>query len=236
MKSVSIFFILLGLSLSSCVTILKAPFDSDTLGSNPLKTLPGSPSGDELTYISNIENRLEIISWDGSNSLEIANVSPVGRPSGHSTWTSFRSTNTNFTSSVTYNWSGQANFTNSGGDFIMDFMDGMGGHMVRLMLSPRGELRYTTDYVNELPIGTVSLNTKHGFTVTCNKLSRTFNIRLSQSGSSIEADNLGFLDFGQTFAVNAHPMLSFNYGSGSNPQQTYIVDDIIISRPRRRGE
>ena len=33
-------------SYPSCTTALKADFESDTLGANPLQTLPGDSSGD----------------------------------------------------------------------------------------------------------------------------------------------------------------------------------------------
>jgi hypothetical protein len=49
------------LFVSGCTSKLSATFESDVIGNLPDKKLPGSPAGDAISYVPEIETQLKVI-------------------------------------------------------------------------------------------------------------------------------------------------------------------------------
>ena len=227
--------LIVALSHSSCTTVLKANFESDTLGSNPLKTLPGDPSGDEMTYISEIENRLEIVNWEGSKSLEIGNITPLDDPTFATTYTSFISRSSPFTRPVTYSWNGQLD-SNNGRRLLINFSAGTGisGTMSAMKIEPNGAFSYSTDFINYTFIGTIELDQPHTFIVSFDKSTKLFSVSVFQSGENISTQGLPFISTSGPFPSPTKFRISFNFGETDNPPSidlghNYTIDNLAIA-------
>jgi hypothetical protein len=221
--------------LSSCTNKLTAKFESDTLGSLPDKTLPGSPSGDAISYAAEIETQLEVIaspSNSAQKSLEYKSVAPSGSIGGHSSWLGFRATSTNFAKAITFVWTAQKNFNVGGPDLYIDCSDGSGVVAARIVLRKNGDVFLVDDIAANTGnnIGSIPNNETHTFLVTVDLPNEIYNISVIKSSGNISNNGHALLTENVALYHNpANPSVSFKYDYFSSSQQ-YKIDEVFINR------
>ena len=188
-----------------------------------------------MTYISDIENRLEVVTWNGDKALEISNITPSGSPSFGSTYTAFISRSGPFTRPVSYSWNGQFN-SNFGRDFLISFSSGsgIGGIMTTMKIKPNGQLYYSTNFVNEILLGTIDLNQPHTFIITFDKNTRLFGLSVTQPSETILAQEHPFREGSGPFPSTTRFRISFNFTETDNDpsinlNHDYLLDDLLIA-------
>ena len=219
---------------SNCSSLLSAKFESDSIGGDPNKTLPGSPSGDEMTYVTEVENQLTILVTPGyptQKSLEYQSIFPTGSVSPGSGWITFKGKSSNFSKPITFTWTAQKSFSSSAQYMYIDISDGSGILAARLKILANGDLLNVTQIFDGTGdvLGNIPNNQRHTFLVTVNLNSGTFNISVVQPGNDINVQNINVLSQVTSFHNPARPSVSFQYDGYGN-SQTYLVDEVLISR------
>lgn len=236
-KNSSVLFIPALFFITSCTSILTAKFESDTVGSLPDKTLPGNPSGDEITFISEIEGQLEVVSSTASGSskaLQYKGNSISSSVSGHSAWLGFKAKSSNFAKPVTFLWSARRNFPSSGADLFVDISDGSGILAARIKISHDGTVSLISDLVSGagIDIGTLPNTEQHTFTVTVDLSKGSYNIGILKSSGNINRSDVPLITSNiASFHNPARPTVSFKYGHYIS-SFTYIIDEVFINRKK----
>jgi len=233
--NISISLVLLLLTFANCTSLLTAKFESDTVGNLPNKTLPGNPSGDEITYVSGIEGQLEVVASPASGSskaLEYKGTSISGDVSGHSAWLGFKAKSSNFAKPVTFFWSARRSFPSSGANLIIDISDGSGVVAARIRLSHDGTVRLITNIVTSdgNDIGTIPNNEQHTVSVTVDLSNGVYSFGVLKSSGNFNSNNVPLLTPNIASYHNpARPTASFKYDNYISTFN-YIIDEIFINR------
>ncbi len=223
------------LALTSCTNKLTAKFESDTIGSLPDKTLPGSPTGDAITYISEIETQLKVIatiSHPSEKSLEYKSVAPSGSVSGHSSWLGFNAVSTNFAKPVTFLWTAQKNFNSGGPDLYIDCSDGSGIVAARILILSNGHVILVNNIATNAgdDVGVIPNNESHTFMVTVDLPNSVYNISVLKTAGNITVNGHTLLTTNIASYHNpANPTVSFKFDPFSSSQQ-YVIDEVFINR------
>jgi hypothetical protein len=221
--------------LSGCTSLLTAKFESDTIGSLPNKTLPGNPTGDEISFATEIENQLEVIATPAASakSVEYRGNPPAGSISGHNAWISFKAKSSNFVNPVTFVWSGRiASLTSE--SLSIDLSDGSGVVAARIRIEDNGTVILVTDIAANtgIDIGTIPDDVVHTFVVTVILSSGIYNVSVLKSGGNLERQNVPLLTSNIAAYHNpARPTASFKY-SGYISSNHYILDEVFIRRKK----
>ncbi len=228
----------LSLSFHSCTTLLQANFEADALGADPNKSLPGSPNGDDLNYIAQIENRLNIIRWETSNALEISNFAPTGdSPDIIATETTFFSREGSFSNPINYAWNGQFN-SNMGMSLLINLgvLSGTRKNMTSLRLSPEGQLFYFRSSQEEEALTTIETGNPHTFIISFDRNTRLFDLEIIQTSGSEIFRNLPFSQGSGPFPPTGRFLIIFDFerpSSGSVrsfPGHNYVLDNLSVSQ------
>lgn len=232
---ISIAGLLAILLLSNCSSLLTAKFESDPIGSDPDKTLPGNPTGDEITYANEISNQLEIIVTPGKpseKSLSINNVAPTGSISGHSDWLGFKSKSTNFSNPITFTWTGVQTFLSSAPYLLVDISDGSGVVAARLKFQGNGDVILVDDIVsgNGLNVGSINSGERYSVLLTVRLADKKYNISILKPSGDIVVNNHTILTDDITIYHNpARPTVSFKFQNGTSANK-FVADEVFISR------
>ncbi len=223
------------LLLSNCTTLLKANFESDTIGNKPNKLLPGAPSGDIIEYANDIENQVDIVATPesaGNKSTRYQSVTPIGDIGGHGAWISFKAKSSNFSNAVSFTWTARKNFNSLGMGMLIDVSDGSGIVAARLRISGNGDVYMIKSFENNLTelIGKIENDEKHSFIITVNLSSGNYNLSITKPSGNItkNGNNLVMTDI-TLFHNPANPTVAFKFENFGVPQH-YIIDEVIISR------
>ena len=236
-KNSSVLFILSLFLISSCTSILSAKFESDTVGNLPNKTLPGNPSGDEITFISEINGQLEVVASSASGSskaLRYRGNSISSTVSGHSAWLGFKAKSSNFAKPVTFVWSARRDFPSSGANLIVDISDGSAVLAARIKISHDGTVRLISDLVSGAgtDIGTLPNNEQHTVTVTVDLSKGSYNIGILKSSGNLNQSNVPLITSNiASFHNPARPTVSFKYDNYIS-SFTYTIDEVFINRKK----
>lgn len=236
-RNSSVLFIFSLFVITSCTSILTAKFESDTVGDLPNKTLPGNPSGDEITFISEINGQLEVVASTASGSgkaLQYKGNSISSSVSGHSAWLGFKAKSSNFANPVTFVWSGRRNFPSSGADLTIDISDGSAVLAARIKIEHDGTVRLVNDIASNAgtAIGTVPNNEQHTFTVTVDLSKGSYNIGILQSSGNINRSDVPLITSNiASFHNPARPTVSFKYDHYIS-SFTYTLDEVFINRKK----
>jgi hypothetical protein len=231
----SALFILVLIIFASCSNILTAKFESDTIGSLPNKTLPGNPSGDEISFITEIEGQLEVVASTASGSskaLQYKGSNISSSVSGHSAWLGFKAKSSNFAKPVTFLWSARRNFPSSGAGLFVDISDGSGILAARIEIAHDGTVRLISDLVSGAgdDIGTLPNNEQHTITVTVDLSKGSYNIGILKSSGNINRSNVPLITSNiASFHNPARPAVSFKYDHYIS-SFTYTIDEVFINR------
>lgn len=223
------------LTCSNCSSLLTAKFESDVIGNDPNKTLPGNPNGDEVTYINEITNQLDIISTPGrasEKSLEIKNVSPSGSISGHSDWLSFKAKSSNFTNTITFTWTGIQTFPSNSPYLLTDISDGYGVVAARIKFQGNGDVILIDDIVtsNGTNVGSINSGERYSVLLSVQLSDQKYNISILKPSGNIVINDHAILTEDITIYHNpARPTFSFKFHNGTSGNK-FVVDEVFISR------
>ncbi len=223
------------LLLSNCSSLLTAKFESDSIGSDPDKTLPGNPSGDEITYANEISNQLEIVTTPANTSqksLSINNVAPTGSISGHSDWLGFKSKSTNFSNPITFTWTGIQTFPSSSPYLLVDISDGSGVVAARLKFQGNGDVILVDDIAtgNGPNVGSIDSGERYSVLLTVRLSDKKYNISIIKpSGNIVVNDHAILIDDITIYHNPARPTVSFKFQNGTSANK-FVADEVFISR------
>lgn len=223
---------------SSCKStyLLRSTFESDAINGLPAKTLPGDPSGDELTYSSPLEPRLKVIASAsaGQKALQFTQTNTPGLTASNQ-WIGFKGISTDYTQTVWYAFT--ATQQNAfGGYVLIDATDGSAGIVVRMKIKANGEvtlLRNLTTQQEDV-IGTLPEGVSHTVFFTVNMATSKYNVTiLKSSGPTITVtDKTVVLGTGISYANPARPTLSFRFEDGFSDARKYVIEGVTISREK----
>ena len=205
------------MALSSCSNILTAKFEDDSIGSLPDKTLPGSPTGDALSYVPEIETQLKVISslsHPAEKSLEYTSVPPSANISGHTAWLGFKAKSTDFSKPVTFLWTAQKHFNNGGPNLYIDCSDGSGIVAARIKIMNNGDVILVNDIVTDAGnnVGNIPNDESHTFLVTVDLPNHVYNLSILKGSGNITKNGHSLLmDNVSLYHNPANPSVSFKY-------------------------
>jgi hypothetical protein len=239
MKTLSIPLLALVVLVSACntKTLLVSKFDGDVLGTEPNKTLPGDPAGDEINYVNELAYRMRVrASPDRSGKALFYSGRRWNQPeiSGHSNWISFKGASTTSKKNLNFSWHGRfSGFTNSTQHVLCDLTNGVGTVMVRLIFHQDGRVVSENDFSGKGPtlIGTINVSDWNFIVVNADRDARKFSILIGrEKGDNIERKDLPFLNYGNPvdFGTSMRPSLAFQISESAGETSSYIVDDVII--------
>lgn len=234
MKTGIVYFLLI-LIFGQCTSLLKADFEADTNGSLPNKTLPGAPTGDEITYASEIENQLEVIATPGSSgnkSVQYQGLTPAGSIGGHGAWVSFKGKSSNFSNLITFSWVAQKDFSGFGSGMLIDISDGSGIVAARIKIEGNGDVLLIKSFSNSETenIGKINNNEQHTFLVTVDLGNKKYNLSITKGSGNISKNgNNLVVDDITAYHNPARPTVSFKYESFGSTQK-YTIHEVNISR------
>ncbi len=216
---------------TACTSLLTATFNNDTVGNPPNKSLPGNPNGDQITYKTALEDRLEVVTRPDFATRALAHQYaslPSSVPS-QDRWINFRAKSTNLTKPVTFTWSGIADFS-SGQPFLIYLEDGSGGIFGIIKIESDGSVMLADDAISDSEAGTIASGQKHTFIVNVDVANEKYNLSVLKSGGNITVENHPlFVDNNLAYANPAHPTASFQFPGGAG-SFTYFLDEIFISK------
>lgn len=240
MKNLSVFrFALIVLCitmLSSCQStkILSAGFETDAINSAPNKTLPGDPSGDEITYNAALNPQLKVQASTiaGSKSLHFTNVS-ISNPGGHERWLSFKGVGTDLAETIWFLHTGQN--TGASHDVLIDASDGHGHLIARMRIKSDGEVGLAKNILDDYTdiLGNVGTEV-HTVIFTCSASTLKYNVSIYKTtGPAILAESKPMItENALSFNNPAHPSLSFQHSASSAASHIYAIGSVSITRKK----
>lgn len=223
------------LLFTACDDMLTAKFESDSTGNLPDKSLPGNPSGDEMTYASVIETQLEVVATptaSAQKSVEYSSVPPSGPISGHSSWVGFKAKSTNFAKPITFTWTAQKSFNSGGADLYIDCSDGSGVVAARIKVLANGDVKLVNNIATDAGniIGNIPNGERHTFLVTVDLPDEEYNISVIKSSGNLVQNGNGLLTENVALYHNpARPTVSFKFDPFVSGQE-YVIDEVFIRR------
>lgn len=230
------------MSLSSCSKILLADFERDAVGSQPDKSLPGGPSGDEITYHSDLAYRMRVrdspegmtgkslyysgMRWDDASDIALSQR-----------WLTFHGTSVRSTRPLVFVWQGRfSNFKRDSDQLLVDITGGSVTPMVRLEIHNDGRVLAIPDFQGSTPqvLGTIDRGAPHTFAVSVNPETRRYSVLIGggRRGSSIQRDDLPFLSDGQDIPWSApfRPAISFKLSEGVGSESHYVLGELSVGQ------
>ena len=224
--------------LVSCTTakLLDASFEADAVNGLPDKTLPGDPTGDEITYDAVIEPQLKVQNSTiaGSKSLHFTNVA-IGNPPASQRFLKFKGASTDLSKTVWFMYAAQN--INPGMDVFVDVGDGYSAAIARLRIEPNGTASVVaaSDYTVYHTLGNIGTGV-HTVVFTTSLASKTFNITIfRESGPALKAENRPFIQQDHTqFHNPARPTITFQH-QGTTSLHTYALGFVSITKEKPKN-
>ncbi|GGH44512.1 hypothetical protein GCM10007423_42750 [Dyadobacter endophyticus] len=237
MKTIQFFLhaLLLTTLLASCktTTILTSKFESETIGSLPAKNLPGDPTGDEITYSTELQPRIKVTAsaTAGQKSLTFTEINTPGL-TAHNQFLSFKGISTDFTQTLWFMFT--ATHSGSGERMLIDVTDGSAGMITRMFITETGQLSMMTNFSGgEQVLGNIPTGVSHTIIVTLNLSSKKFNLTVLKSGGNITlTDRPVLIDNVLAYANPAQPSLHFRWDDGASATRKYVLEEVLITRKK----
>lgn len=218
-------------SLGSCrsTTILSAKFESDAVGSLPIKDLPNNPVGDSVKYESVLEPRIRIVAYGDTKALTFTQVNTLGL-TAHNQFLSFKGIATSFAKPLWFLFT--ASHSGSGGDLMIDLSDGFANLIARFYLSANGTLSVVQHLARDerRELGNIHPNESFNFQFYLDMSGGNYRLNVYKSSGDIAVDDLRPFFNPLTYRNPANPMISMRYLDGSSPDRKYVIEDIAITR------
>ena len=220
--------------MSSCntTTILSANFNNDDLGREPMRDIPGDPTGDMIIYRPEVASTVRIVATTGTaKGLRFSEGPLPWDLSGHLSALSFKCVSTNFAKPITFTWVATPN----GGRMPrIDFSDG--SNLLASLKVNGGRLLAITsiDGSSSIDIGPLPDSEKHNFFVSVNLQRNSYSVSVvgNPHGTfNLRREGLPLLIAPLEVRNPAEPTLSFNfheYGSTGSSSVYYTFDSIVI--------
>lgn len=237
MKTIQLFLCvsLLVSGFTSCKTssILSSKFESETIGSLPQKDIPGAPSGDEITYSTELQPRIKVTasSFAGQKAVTFSEADASGL-TAHNQFLAFRGISTNFSEPLWFVFNGS--HSGKGERLLIEIADGSAGMITRMFLDENGRLSQMKGFTGaDEVIGTIPPGTSHTFIVNVDMNAKKFNLSvLQQSGNILIKDQPLLLGNPLSYANPAHPTIAFRWEDGNSPSRKYVIEEVFISRKK----
>lgn len=196
--------------------LLRDEFTSETIGQLPTKNIPGTPAGDAISYIPQIEPRLRIVKYEPNNqsstdkALSISSKPVAGgvTVSGHTTWLTFTGVTTgNLSKTINYLLFGK--FDNFMDPILIDLNNQLGSPFIRLEMEENGMLYALQDYTSpgtRIPVCQLKANVYYTISFQINlKDGPKGTCRLSFIGDLVaNGENTG--SFNKTVPLMVNPL------------------------------
>lgn len=237
MKTIQFFLyaFLLTTLLVSCktTTILTSKFESETIGSLPAKNLPGEPTGDEITYSTELQPRIKVTAsaTAGQKALTFTEINTPGL-TAHNQFVSFKGISTDFTQPMWFFFTGT--HSGSGERLTIDITDGSAAMITRLFLTDVGQLSMMTNFTGgEQVLGNIPAGVSHTIIVSLNLSTKKFNLTVLKSGGNITVENRPvLLDNVLAYANPARPSVHFRWDDGASDTRKYVLEEVFITRKK----
>lgn len=132
---------LISVCFFSCSTsaLLTANFESETIGALPAQNIPGAPSGDEITYSTQLEPRIKVVASTspGEKAVEFSQNTAPGLTSSNQ-FLGFRGISTNLTQPLYFLYTARQSGTFNA--LIVDLSDGSGALLARMYIRNTGDV------------------------------------------------------------------------------------------------
>ncbi|GLU55966.1 hypothetical protein [Dyadobacter frigoris] len=225
---------LLACVLTSCRTtaILTETFESDIIGSLPVKDIPGDPAGDQITYEAVLNPRLRITTSatnTGEKALTFSQAPATGLDSRNQ-FVGFRGSPTSFTQPLWFYYTGTV--TGYGSDLMMDITDGTSVIIVRMIITNSGDVTLMRSLPGEMEwVGNIPPGTSHTTIISLNMNTKKYNLTIIKSGGNIIAKDRPIV-FGDLlyYANPAHPSIDFQFNESTFEMRKFIIESVNISR------
>ncbi|WP_159467126.1 hypothetical protein [Dyadobacter sp. 3J3] len=230
-------FLLLALTVTSCKTsaILTDTFESDVMGTMPIKNIPGSPVGDEVVYEAVLNPRLRITTSNNSAGQKALTFSQAPAPGldAHNQFLSFRGVSSDFTEPLWFSFIGTLSGT--GSDLMIDIADGSAGLIARMYFRNNGNVELDRSLAGtpaEL-IGNIPPGTIHTIILTLDMNKSSYNLTIFKTvGNILVKDHPLLLGNPLSYANPAHPQISFRFDENNYDDRKYVIESVSISRKK----
>ncbi|WP_080240689.1 hypothetical protein [Spirosoma rigui] len=234
---------LLVLCLASCKStfLLKENFSGDSVGSDPIKNIPGDPAGDSVSYTSVLSPRLTVQSstvTTGQKALVFSEASIPGATSFNQ-WLSFKGIVSDYSQPIWFYWTAKQRASQS--DILIDIMGVQGLWVTRFKIRHNGQLVRIIDYATEQTVdvlGTFDPQQVHTIIISLQPTARKYNITVFglRESNSATRTNLNVLTqpnpSGPVFSFEK-PSINFRYlDGGFSAASAYILEGVYITRKK----
>jgi hypothetical protein len=238
MKNYQLYAILLlTCVLSSCKTtaVLTETFESDVMGTLPVKDIPGSPAGDKITFETVLNPRLRITTSNNSAGQKALTFSqaPATGLNAHNQFLSFRGVSTDFTEPLWFSFIGT--LSGSGSDLMVDIADGSAGLIARMYMTNSGDVKLERSLAGTPAklIGNITPGTIHTIVFSLDMNKKTYNLTIIKSvGNILVKDHPLLLGNPLAYANPANPQISFRFDENNYDTRKYVIESVSISRKK----
>jgi hypothetical protein len=223
----------IGMASISCTTtaILSSNFESYAVETLPAPNLPGDPSGDEITYVTELQPRIRIVNSAnaGQKALRFSQVTAPGLTAGNQ-WLGFKGISTNLTQPLWFYFT--ATHAGTGGRLTIDVSDGVANLFARLMINSNGDVILVRSFPsNEEMVGNIQPDTPHTIIFTLNLNNGKYNLSIFKSGGNILVNDIPVMAGSiLSYANPARPAISFRFEDGSSATRQYVLEEININK------
>jgi len=224
---------LAGMASLSCTTtaILSSNFESYAVETLPAPNLPGDPSGDEITYVTQLQPRIRIVNSvnAGQKALRFSQVSAPGL-TAHNQWLGFKGISTNLTQPLWFYFT--ATHSGTGGKLTIDVSDGVANLFARLMILSNGDVIVVRGFPsNEELVGNIQPDLLHTIIFTLNLNTGKYNLSILKSGGNILVNDIPVLaENVLSYANPSRPAIGFRFEDGSSETRKYVLEEININK------
>ncbi|TLU94603.1 hypothetical protein [Dyadobacter sediminis] len=221
------------LSAASCTTtaILSSKFENYTAETLPAHNIPGDPSGDEITYVTELQPRIRIVNsvGAGQKALRFNQVSAPGL-TAHNQWLGFKGISTNLTQPLWFYFT--ATHSGTGGRLTIDVSDGVANLFARMMINSNGDVIVVRSFPsNEELVGNIPPGMSHTIIFTLNLNNGKYNLSILKSGGNILVKDIPVLAENiLSYANPSRPAIGFRFEDGSSDTRQYVLEEIFISK------
>ncbi len=190
-------------TITGVPVLLSANFESDAINARPNLTLPGEPSGDQITD-GGVGSGLKVIQDEGNKWLEMSNTRE-GRAGAR---LAFRANSITYPTKIFYSWKAKLMEGILNGSISINLTDGAGNENVQLRFEDSrigGGGRDDFGYLYLMPsrefLGKLPLSVNCDFFVEINHAANTFDLTVTRPTSSDGTINI----LGHALSVNSTP-------------------------------
>lgn len=232
----------IAVSYSSCRStfLLQEDFRGDVVGNRPIKSVPGDPAGDSVSYTSVLNPRLLIqasVVSTGRKALVFSETSIPGA-TAFNQWLSFKGIVSDYSQPIWFYWTAKQRSSQT--DILIDIMGVQGLWVTRLKIRPNGQLVRVINFANEQSVdvlGTFNPQQAHTIIISLQPTARKYNITVFGLNGSATSGNRTNLDVFSapnptaSMYSSARPSIHFRYMDAAfSPTPAYVFEGVYITR------